>query len=237
MRRSFFSLMLALTIMLFVTESTTAYASGISVEVAETNSMQLQIQALVNSMNEDELLRLTLNDEVDESVPQSVMGELLGEVEFIPVEGVSQDDVEIETHYTVQRVGEVLTRSGDSSNVYVTSVAAELKESRGTNSNSGVKAWAYVIWIDNFGLENEFVRAEAIWNCEEGAVVSNRKVEYGKINALHMWVEDPIVQYPDDDYDNKYDVGIIGYKFKCSTSIDIANVGTLKCTAKSTIGA
>ena len=163
MRKRILFLMVAVSLMFLVTERATVYASEISIDVAEKNLIQLQAQALVNSMNEKELLRATLNDVVDESIPQSVREEALGQVEFIPVEGVSQEDVEIETHYTVQRVGEVLTRSGTSSNVYVASVTASLKQQYSTNSKNDIQAWAFVIWIDNLGFDNEFVRAEAIW--------------------------------------------------------------------------
>ena len=234
MRKRILFLMVAVSLMFLVTERATVYASEISIDVAEKNLIQLQAQALVNSMNEKELLRATLNDVVDESIPLSVSEVAMGQVEFIPVEGVSQEDVEIETHYTVQRVGVVLTRSGTSSNVYVASVTASLKQEYSTNSKNDIQAWAFVIWIDNLGFDNEFVRAEAIWNYNEGAVLSDRIVEYGTINALLSWVEGPIVDYPEDDY-NRYDVGMVGYKFRCSTSIDIANVGTLRCTAVSTV--
>ena len=66
MRKRILFLMVAVSLMFLVTERATVYASEISIDVAEKNLIQLQAQALVNSMNEKELLRANLNDVVDE---------------------------------------------------------------------------------------------------------------------------------------------------------------------------
>ena len=100
----------------------------------------------------------------------------------------------------------------------------------------GIKAWAYVYWIDNPGMDNELYAAQGSWD-PQGKVVSNRQVRYGTTDIFwQLWLDGPTVKYPTSN--NAYyedPSSYTGYVLRCQTKIDVVNIGTVTCNVASRI--
>lgn len=109
--------------------------------------IQTQAQFLINSVDEESLLKEASENKIDYSVPRSIRENILFSSEFSPFDGVKYDAVQLRTSSTVQKVGEIVAKSGDVSNLYVAVVVAtDVKVDDQYSSNYGVKAWA--TWIN-----------------------------------------------------------------------------------------
>lgn len=233
MKKRLFTLMLVMTLLFVTSNKTIVYANELTLDMA-TFAIQCQANEIIASIDEDVLLIDALNDVVDYDVPESIREGVVGEAIFVPAEGVSEDDYVITAHTTVQKVGEIMQRSGETSNMYVAVVATEVKEDWNMNYDTGVRAWAFVYWIDNLGTNNELYSAKGTWDPGD-AVVSNRVVKYGVSDPTGlMWLEGPTVQTTTENIAEFVDPGVYyGYKLKCQALIDIANIGTLTASVTS----
>lgn len=204
------------------------YASNLASD-AEERWLREQTYEILSSIDEESLMLDAMNNVVDDEVPQSIKDGVIVDSIFTPVNGVSQDDVEITVNTTLQKVGEVRSRSGVTSNVYVAAAEFEVKEDVHMSSKSGVKAWAFIYWVDNQGIENELYAAAAQWDPGDYAI-SDRVVEYGVCDLTGLsWNDGPTTKYPTDNYPQYFDYGkYTGFKFKCQTEVNIVNIGTLK---------
>lgn len=212
-----------------------ASANAVLSEDMEVKLVQLQAEAIIEGIDEEALLMDALDDVIDYSVPEEIRESIIADATFMPAEGVSQDEVEVEVHSTVQKVGEVLRRSGDVSNMYVSVVSAEIKEDSWMTLESGVRAWAIVCWIDNFGFDNVLYSAKASWDPGNKSI-QNRVVKYGVTGAMGLtWTDGPTIQYPTENIvEYVVDEGTyVGYKLKCQTEVEIVNVGILTCSSTS----
>lgn len=200
----------------------------------EARSIQLQADALIATVDKNSLMVDAMENVIDYSVPISVRESIVASADFKPMVGIAQDAIEIEVNSTVQKVGEIVRENGDISNMYVTAVAAEPKEDWAYKGQYGIKAWAYVYWIDNQGENNELYAAAAEW-LPQDEVVDNRQVRYGTSDITgSFWVDGPTVQYPTDNYRKYIDPRTYsGLTLRCQTKIDVVNVGTVTCNVTS----
>lgn len=102
-----------------------AYAT-VSV-VNETRSIQLQADSLIAAIDQNPLMLDAMDNVIDYSVPLSVRESIVATADFSPMVGVAQDAIQLEVNSTVQKVGEIVRKNGDISNVYVAvAVASEV---------------------------------------------------------------------------------------------------------------
>lgn len=201
----------------------------------ESMSMHLQVDSLMALIDENSLMQDAIDNAIDYSVPISVRESIFASADFSPLEGVDQDEIKLEVNSTVQKIGEIVSKNGDISTMYVAAVAAtEPKEDWNNTSIHGIKAWAYVYWIDNPGGDNQLYAAAAQWD-PQGKVVNNREVRYGTTDILWLtWLKGPTVQYPTDNYRKYIDPkAYSGLTLRCQTKIDVVNVGTVTCNVGS----
>lgn len=200
----------------------------------ETKMIQAQAQILINSVDEESLLKDASENKIDYSVPRSIRENILFSSEFSPFDGVKYDAVQLRTSSTVQKVGEIVAKSGDVSNLYVAVVVAtDVKVDDQYSSNYGVKAWATVYWIDNFGANNELYAAGADWD-SMGNTVGNRQVRYGTTDIFWAtWINGPTTKYPTSNSAYYQDSSYSGLTLRCQSKIDVINVGTVTCNVGS----
>jgi len=210
-----------------------AYANVSAVN--ESMSIQLQADSLIAAVDKDALVLDAMVNVIDNSVPLSVRESIVASADFSPMVGVAQDAIKLEVNSTVQKVGEIVQKNGDIVNMYVAAVAATgPKEDWAYKGQYGIKAWAFVYWIDNFGGDNELYAAAAQWDPQDNEV-SNREVRYGTTDPLWIsWIDGPTVQYPTDNYRRYIDpLTYSGLTLRCQTKIDVVNVGTVTCNVGS----
>lgn len=204
--------------------------------VNEARSIQLQADSLIASVDKDSLMLDAMENAIDYSVPISIRESIVASADFSPMPGVAQDAIELEVNSTVQKIGEIVCKNGDISNMYVAAVATEPKEDWAYTGQHEIKAWAYVYWIDNQGANNELYAAAAEWLTLD-VVVNNRQVRYGTSDIAGLfWIDSPTVKYPTDNYRKYIDPRTYsGLTLRCQTKIDVVNVGTVTCNVISGI--
>lgn len=212
-----------------------AYAAAIT--NAEDASIQQQVNLLISNVDEVKLRSDALANVIDDSVPADIRNSVVADASFIPSSTLSRNriqEIPMDVSTTVQKVGEVYRRSGDSLNLYVAVVAATPKEDWNYAFDKGIKAWAYVYWIDNYGANNELYGAAGEWD-PQGLVLDNRQVWYGETDVFFSsWPSGCTVQFPMDDYEYYEDPGVYyGLVLGCQTRVDILNVGTVQCRVTS----
>ncbi len=202
--------------------------------VNEARSIQLQADFLIAEIDEDSLMLDAMENVIDYSVPISVRESIIASADFNPMVGVAKNAIELEVNSTVQKVGKIVYKNGDMSNMYVAAVAVEPKEDRGYKGQHGIKAWAYVYWIDNQGSNNTLYAAAGEWLTLD-VEVNNRQVRYGTSDVAGLsWIDGPTVQYPTDNYRKYVDPKTYsGLTLRCQTKIDVVNVGTVTCNVTS----
>ena len=137
--------------------------------------------------------------------------------------------IELTIHTTVQKVGELRNRSGVASNMYVSVAAFEVKEDIDMYSSNGVRAWAYVYWVDVEGAQNELYAARGQWD-PGNKTITDRVVKYGVADptGVLMWLDGPTIKRPTSNDGQYFDYGkYTGLKLKCQTEVTIVNIGTL----------
>ncbi|WP_216562916.1 hypothetical protein [Tissierella carlieri] len=227
-----------ITAIIFVTTiifgASSAYANLSAVN--EARSIQLQADSLVAAVDENSLMLDAMENVIDYSVPLSVRESIVVSADFSPMVGVAQDAIELEVNSTVQKVGEIVRKNGDIANMYVAVVAAsEVKVDDQYKGQHGIKAWAYVYWIDNLGTKNELYAAAADWDPKD-KVVNNRQVRYGTTDvAWLLWLDGPTIKYPTENYAYYEDSSYSGLTLRCQTKIDVVNVGTVTCNVGSRV--
>lgn len=204
--------------------------------VNEAKSIQLQADSLIAAVDEDSLMLNAMENVIDYSVPLSVRESIVASADFSPIAGVAQDAIKLEVNSTVQKVGEIVGQNGDIANMYVAAVAAaEVKEDWRYRGQHGIKAWAYVYWIDNPGTNNKLYAAGADWD-PQGKAVNNRQVRYGTTDvAWLLWLNGPTVKYPTKNYAYYLDSSYSGLTLRCQTKINVVNIGTVTCNVGSSI--
>lgn len=212
-----------------------AYAA--TVVAAEEASIRQQVDLLISSVDEEKLRADALANVVDDSVPASIRNSVVADASFLPADTLSREsarEIPMNVSTTVQKVGEVYQRSGDALNLYVAVAAASPKEDWDYEFDKGIKAWAFVYWIDNSGTNNELYGAAGQWNAQ-GLVLDNRQVWYGQTDIFFSsWVNGVTIQFPMDDYEYYEDPGVYyGFVLGCQTRVDVVNVGTVKCSVTS----
>lgn len=224
-----------LAVAMVASMSTTVFAEENN-SVNESDSIQIQADALIAAVDEDTLMSDAMLNTTDYSVPLSIRESIVADASFLPVGGVKQNEIELKVNSTVRKIGEVISNSGDALNLYVAVAAAtdDAKEEIGITTKHGIKAWAYVYWIDNFGPDNELYAAGATWD-PNGKVVSNRVVKYGTTDLTAMlWLNGPTTENPTVNnvyYEDKSTYR--GYVLRCQTTINVVNAGVVTCNVSS----
>lgn len=225
-------------IMLLTFSGTNTYAmADTSINTTESVSIRRQADALISTIDENSLLEAALANEVDYSVPLEIRNSVIADASFQPLNGVDENEIELNVTSTVRKVGEVIRDNGTPSNLYVAVAAAtEVKVDDQFAGQHGIKAWAYVYWIDNPGMDNELYAAAGSWD-PQGKVVSNRQVRYGTTDIFWLlWLDGPTVKYPTSDWAYYEDPSVYtGYVLRCQTKIDVVNIGTVTCNVASRI--
>lgn len=231
MKRTITAIILV-SMMIFGTSSAYANVSAIN----EVMSIQFQADSLIAAIDENSLMLDAMENVIDYSVPLSVRESIVASADFSPMVGVAQDAIELKVNSTVQKVGEIVRKNGDIANMYVAVVAAsEQKIDSDVVSKHGIKAWAFVYWIDNFGTNNELYAAGARWDPTD-KVVDNREVRYGTTDPLWvLWFDGPTLKKPTEDWAYYPDSSYSGLTLRCETKINVVNVGTVTCNVGSRI--
>lgn len=231
MKKTIIAFILIATIIL-----TASVTSAHAYTVEEARSIQLQADSLIAAIDENSLILDAMENVIDTSVPLSIRESIIASADFSPAVGVAQDAIELEVNSTVQKVGEINLKSGETANMYVAATVAEIKEDYGSSSLGGVSAVAYVYWIDNPGTENELVAAAGSWNNPNSRELSNRKVRYGVADPLLIaFIKASPYKYPTTNYAYYSASGFIGLTLCCMTWVDIEDYGTLHAKVGSSI--
>ena len=209
------------------------YASNVHID--EDTALRTQADALIAQVDVEALFTDALAGVVDYSVPLSIRENISASAEFTPVKGVSKNEIEFEVSSTVKKVGEVTQKNGQTANMYVAvATATQVKDDMAYTSQHGIKAWAYISWIDVFGVNNELYSASGHWDTQD-KVVRNRELRYGTSDILGLtWSKGPTVKYPTGDWARYEDpASYVGFTLRCQTKIEVVNIGTVTCNVTS----
>lgn len=200
--------------------------------VADYDEMYAEIDQLIEGVDKEELLQDAMNDAVDEQVSMKLEQSMVADVEFIPVEG--EENIAFDIHQTVQKVGEITNSNGETSALYVAAaVATEPKLEMNFNEKYGIVAHVFVYWIDNLGVNNELYSIEVWWDVN-GQAVRNRSVEYGVMDVLgYVFTDSETISININDYSKNVSGKYYGFVVGCSSSIEVVDQGTVKCTMHS----
>lgn len=195
----------------------------------EAKSIQLQTDSLLAAVDVNSLHAAAMENAVDPSVPHAIRESISIEADFCPLDGVEQDAIDLEVNSTVQKVGEIVLRNGEKVNLYVAAVAATEKTEIDYKSKHGIKAWAYLWWIDNFGPSNELVGAGASW--EPGSVeVKDREIRFGTSDILGLtWSSGPTLKTTTKNDAYYSSPTYVGLTLRVQTKINVVNLGTVTC--------
>lgn len=200
--------------------------------MAEDESIEHQASLLIAAVDNNALMQDAMENVIDYAVPLSIRESVIARAYFTPTEisRAAQEPEELETNSTVQKIGEIVKPNGELANMYVAAVATEVKVDQGFTNNHGIKAWAYVYWIDNPGADNELHAAGASWETSN-IEVSNRKVSYGVSDLLNfLWYDGPTAKYPTSNSAYYEDPGsYIGNVLRCETRINVVGKGYVTC--------
>lgn len=222
MKKSITALILILTM---VFSTATAFANSSDADM-EDMSIKLQVAAMIASVDMDLLLSNASEGVIDYTVPIEVRESIVGSVDIVPISSTSKAAIEYEMNTTIQKVGEIVVND-DIATLYVAATGVKIDE-RSNSGTSSIWAWASVYWIDNFGVDNEFVGAQGTWS-PGNTVISGRSVRYGKTDILGIGWSDDTTKYPTDNV-AYYDSGLIGLTFKCQAKVTVVNIGTVTVT-------
>lgn len=149
----------------------------------EPQILQQQVESAIQSIDEVELRRDTLNNVVDYSVPASIRNNFRVEAELTVDDPTYENPYEIgDVYSTVKRVGEIDYGNGETGTMYVASAAVDVNIDGGFGSNLGAKVWSTVYWIDNFGINNELYAVSAEWDASGTTYATSDKIiRYGPV--------------------------------------------------------
>ena len=225
--------MMAMVMTVIMILSTTTVYANVST-INEAMSIKIQADSLIASIDESSLMLDAVENVVDYSVPLSIRESIVTSAKFTPLAGVDKDEIELEVNSTVQKIGEIVNKNGNISNMYVAVVAAsETKEDWDYTKKHGIEAWAYVYWIDNLGTNNQLSAAGAKWKPKD-KIVNNRQVKYGTSDPTGLfWLSGPTVKYTTENDYYIEDSSYSGLTLRCETKIDVVNMGTVTCNVTS----
>lgn len=193
---------------------------------------KIRIDRLIEAVDEQMLCKDALNGVIDDQVPIEISQNITAEVEFIPNDNA--DEIQFEVYKTVQKVGNVINSAGETVNLYVAGAVVTDTTTDGRHQNKyDVDAYVYIYWIDNLGTNNELYAVSASWETN-GKIVSNRLAEYGVKDVLGItFTESDIACISSDNFYQEVPGTYYGFVLGCTSSIDVVNQGTLKCSVHS----
>lgn len=231
------SLIMVCSMLICSSVGVSAASGELPSQMTTDEAVRLQSASLIQAVDMEKLMADAKNNVIDAAVPVEIRESVVADLQFTPAVGVSADALTLSTDYTVQRVGNIVVDDEDVGTMYVTMAVGSTDEKvdDGFSMKNGVKAWAYVYWIDHYGTENELVAAGAWWEPGE-VVVSNRQVRWGTTDIFWLlWLNGPTVRYPTQNNAYYDDVRYTGFVLRCETRITIVNIGTLTCNVASRI--
>ena len=195
----------------------------------------LKLEKLISSIDFERELDNAINGVIDNEVPKEIIDQIKIEGDFISEESLIKNSstlpsetLEIETGYTVKKLGEI---NGES--VYSMTAYGKTKEIEDKATKLGVTALVGLVWIDNFGPNNELESVFYGWKPTGNSTVSNRELRILIDNAN----KDGIIYPKSNDY-NHFSYYREGYGFSASTTADVSdgiNEGSITVTAKTTL--
>ena len=187
---------------------------------------QQQIEAVIQSISENDLKLDALNNVIDPTVPASIRNSFRFETEIMVEDPTYENPYEIgEICSTVQKVGEINYGNGKIGTMYVATAGTEIKEDNGFNSNLSAKAWTTVYWIDNLGVNNELYAVDASWDTSKCTYeTGNKFIRYGTVAlGTRVFLDSTTVEVPDSK-DYKYincEGEYTGFSFACMSQMDV----------------
>lgn len=171
--------------------SITNYAMAANVEPKQILSEEEQIMEEVSELTETidyeaEFVRaehgisdIPITNEMLEGCTATKTG-LNGEVE------------ELDVSATIRELGSI-TSLGEEKKVYAMTAYAEEKYEDGSDGFRNTRVYGTLVWLDNFGPNNELVSVSGSWVVGAGDTISDRSVSYGISNAQH---KNSLTKYP-----------------------------------------
>jgi hypothetical protein len=218
MKRKMLSLIMGLIVFL----STSSIVSA-----GEISNFQMNKEALLSTINMSEEISNALNGITDESVPEDIMNQVDVGVQVVPKDlsrselmGVDASDI-FDISYTVKNVGNIVSENGDIGTMYsLTAVArGTQKEEYEPHTEDNVDCYITLVWIDNFGVNNELVEVWGGW-WPNGRTLYDRQVWYGEMNRVGEFIEGKYsIKYPTSNTFD-YSPGYTGFSFKAYSIVN-----------------
>lgn len=180
----------------------------------------LKLEELISSIDIDRELDNAINGVIDNEVPKEIIDQIKIEGDFISEESlirsfstVPSETPEIETGYTVKKLGEI-----DGESVYSMTAYARPKEIEDKATKLGVTALVGLVWIDNFGMDNELESVFYGWKPTGDSEVSNRE--------LRIYVDNTNrdgIRYPRSNDFTHFSYYRKGFRFSATTTADVTD--------------
>ncbi|MBU5314549.1 hypothetical protein KQI38_21225 [Tissierella carlieri] len=180
----------------------------------------LKLEELISSIDIDRELDNAINGVIDNEVPKEIIDQIKIEGDFISEESLigsfstlPSETPEIETGYTVKKLGEI-----DGESVYSMTAYARPKEIEDKATKLGVTALVGLVWIDNFGMDNELESVFYGWKPTGDSEVSNRE--------LRIYVDNTNrdgIRYPRSNDFTHFSYYRKGFRFSATTTADVTD--------------
>lgn len=177
-------ILLIMTLIIIVSTSSTILA-------VEKSNFKENKQILLSTIDISEEIDNALSGITDDTITEDLMNqidfEVLTKPSFINESIDFKANEELDVKYTLKNVGLVLEDDSKGTMYSLTAVAKQ-KEDSANNTEDGVYCYISIIWIDNFGDQNELVKVLGGWE-PNGRTLSNRQVYYGVADIKGSFIE------------------------------------------------
>lgn len=112
--------------------------------------------------------------------------------------------------YSVKKLGDVLTRNGETGSLYSLTAVSTTKTTSDTTDMDNVHAYLSVTWIDHLGVNNELVAVQGGW--QTARTLYDRTVYYG-VDSNN------VTKYPSGNSFSYANLGIRGYQIHAVSTV------------------
>lgn len=226
LKRKAISLSIILVMLFSVTTSSFAQTSSVS-------DYEMQKQSLISTINILEEVDNATHGLIDGDVSEDILKNI--DVGIGLPNKTLYNDLDInhtsdmfDIKHTIKKVGDIVHGNGNIGTMYSLTALAKQKESSNEESEAGIVSYITLIWIDNFGPENELIGIYGGWT-PNGKVLSDRQVH---------WSVDGNSAGSGNPYENSfyYDTSEEGFSFTANTGVDVKNYPyTVFCSVRTSI--
>lgn len=182
------------------------YAENPTVDVPK-KSIEMVKNGVAICTVEEAIEKIDFNQEVHDA-KMGVVGENVNNnlLNSINIESAKDQDIS----YSVKNLGQVLENGKASGTLYSLTALSSIKNTSGTHDEDNVQCYMSVVWIDNFGTNNELQAVNGGWVTERS--LYDRNVYYGVDDTM-------ITKKPSSNSFSYNNIGVKGFQIHAVSTV------------------